>query len=164
MVLARTKLMIHDDLLRPSPVMTINYSGKDPDKLYKEIPKLIHTFFRVPAQSVQEKKFEWHKGEKERFSVTWEVDKDLDRFSHLWVEIKLKGNVSKSEGEANVSAEGAVRTEYPQDTMWEKSLFYEMLRMFWHSTFYHEKRSEYVRDGRRMMANFVGAVKSLVGV
>ena|SRR3990172_8461775 len=164
MVYARAKLVLHDDLLRPSPVVTVHYTGKSPEKFYREIPNLIHTFFRVSGHVVQEKKFEWHRGENEKFSVAWEVDKDLDRFTYLWIEIKLEGNVSKSEGQANISVEGAIRTEYPQDTIWQKSLFYEMLRTFWHSTFYQPKRHEYIREGRRMMSNFVNALKTKAGV
>jgi hypothetical protein len=113
---------------------------------------------------MQEKKFDWHKGETEKFSMTWEVDKDLDRFSYLWIEVKLDGHVSKSKGEADVSIEGAIRTEYPQDTIWEKSLFYEMLRMLWHSTFYHGKRAEYVKEARRMMSNFIRGFKATAGI
>ena len=164
MVYARTKLLLHDDLLRPSPVVSINCSGKDPTKFYKEIPHLLYTFFRIPSHAIQEKKFEWHKGETEKFSIVWEVDKDLDKFSYLWIEVKLEGRVSKTEGEANITVEGAIRTEYPQDTLWQKSIFYEMLKVLWHSTFYHSKRSEYSREGKRMMANFVRALKTTAGV
>ena len=164
MVYARTKLMMEDDLLRPSPVVNIHFTGKHPDRFYKEIPNMIRTFFRVPSQSIQEKRFEWHKGEPEKFSMAWEVDKDLDKFSYLWIEVKLKGHISKTEGEVEISVEGSVRTEYSQDTMWQKSLLYEIMRMFWHSTFYSSKRHEYVIDGRRMMANFVHALKTMTGV
>ena len=48
MVWARTKLMIHDDLLRPLPKMTIKFTGPNPEKFYKEIYNLVVMSFRIP--------------------------------------------------------------------------------------------------------------------
>jgi hypothetical protein len=45
-----------------------------------------------------------------------------------------------------------LRTEYPQDTLWQKTIFYEMMRVFWHRGFYHNKRREYIIEGRRLLA------------
>lgn len=164
MVVARTKLMIHDDLLRPIPVVILNFTGQKPERFYKEIPDLLASTFRVSEDSIQERKFLWTKGEPEKFKVTWEINKDLDKFSYYWVEIKLEGNTSKGMGSANVSVEGALRTEYPQDTIWEKSLLYEFLRMFWHTFFYTRKRDEYIREGRRIISLFIDNLKKLTVV
>ena len=62
MVWARTKLMIHDDLLRPVPKMIMNFESREPKKFYKEIYNLLVTNFRVQEHSVQEKEFHWAKG------------------------------------------------------------------------------------------------------
>ncbi len=161
MVWARTKLMIHDDLLRPLPRMTIKFTGPNPEKFYKEIYNLVVTIFRVPEHSIQEKEFNWNKGDPEKFSAKWEVNKDLDKFSYYWLSIELSGEVSKGHGKADMSIEGALRTEYPQDTMFQKSLPYEFLRMFWHTTFYNTKRDEYLREGRRLLAFFVDQLKAM---
>jgi len=164
MVWARTKIMIHDDLLRPIPKMIIRYEGHNPEKFYKEIHDLILVTFRVSEHSVQEKEFHWFKGTPEKFKIKWEVNKDLDKFSYYWIQVSLDGEVHKTKGKANISVEGALRTEYPQDTYWQRNLLFEFLRRIWHVTFYSGKRDEYLREGRRMLSMFVNELKVLTRV
>ena len=164
MVWARSKLMIEDDLLRPLPVVRINFVGPEPEKFYKEIYNLALTAFRISEHSIQEKEFNWSKGENEKFRVIWEINKDLDKFSYYFVEVVFNGESSKKHGSANISVEGILRTEYPQDTFWQKSLLYEFLRMFWHTVFYASKREEYAREGRRMLSWFMQQLKVLTRV
>ena len=164
MVWARTKLMIEDDLLRPLPLVKIKFSGKNPERFYKEIYNLLLVSFRVHEHSVQEKEFHWHKGEPTKFQIKWELDKDLDKFSYYWIEITLNGEVSKTHGKADISVEGALRTEYPQDTLWQNNILYEMLRMLWHSTFYSSKRDEFLREGRLLLSSFVNELRILTRV
>lgn len=161
MVWARTKLMIHDDLLRPLPRMTIKFSGPNPEKFYKEIYNLVVMSFRVPEHSIQEKEFSWNKGDPEKFTVKWEIAKDLDKFSYYWIVIDLNVEMSKGHGKADIAVEGALRTEYPQDTIWQKSLLYEFLRMTWHNVFYGSKRNEYLEEGRRLLSFFLDQLKAM---
>ena len=164
MVWARTKLMIEDDLLRPLPVMKIKFSGQNPERFYKEIYKLLLVSFRVSGDSVQEKDFQWSKGETEKFKISWELNKDLDKFSYYFITVSLSGESSKSSGRAEIEVDGALRTEYPQDTIWQRSLIYEIMRMFWHTTFYNNERDEYLKEGRRLLSLFCDQVKALARV
>ena len=137
---ARTKLMIHDDLLKPKPLVDLKYHGPHPERLYKEIPILLTRLFRVQEHSMQEKLYQWSKGDPQKFKVKWEINKDLDKFSYFWIECEISGQSSRGEGVADIVFTGALRTEYPQDTIWQKSLLYEFLSMFWHTTYYVPKR------------------------
>jgi hypothetical protein len=161
MVWARTKLMIHDDLLRPRPRITIRCEGPHPEKFYKEIYRLLMIAFRVSEDSVQEKAFECKKGEPEKCSAKWEVNKDLDKFSYYWIQVSLDGSVSNGVGKVDITVEGALRTEYPQDSFWQRSLPFEFLRRIWHTTFYTPKRDDFLREGRRIMSTFVDMLKDL---
>jgi len=162
MVIARSKLMVQDDLQRPRPAFRITYTGPEPSRLYKEVPGLLAAAFRVHTGQVQEKKVSWTKGETEKFSALWEVDKDLDGRSYYFIELEISGSESKGYGTATLMLkDGVLRTEYPQDTMWERSLLYEMLRMVWHNLFYERKREQWIREGRHMLATFVDGVKRL---
>ncbi|MFQ6020612.1 MAG: hypothetical protein ACE5J4_01165 [Candidatus Aenigmatarchaeota archaeon] len=161
MVWARTKLMIHDDLLHPRKRIKFSFSGPHPEKFYKELPDLLETTFRITELNIEEKEFHWTGGDPQKFSVRWEIHKDLDKFSYLWLEIKLKGKSSKGIGNATIIVEGAIRTEYPQDTYWQRSIFYEFLRMFWHSTFYASTRDNYIREGRKLLGAFIAHLKEL---
>ncbi len=164
MVWARAKLMIEDDLLSPLPVVRIKFAGQNPERFYKEMYNLMLVSFRVHEHSIQEKDFQWSKGEIEKFSIRWEVNKDLDKFSYYFVEVRLNGEMARNTGKAEIEVEGLLRTEYPQDTFWQRSLIYEILRMFWHTTFYNSKRDEYLKEGRRLMSLFCDQVKTLTRV
>lgn len=164
MVWARTKLMIHDDLLRPVNRVVLRYEGPNPQKFYEEIHKLMLVAFRVSEHSIQEKEFHWLKGTPEKFKVKWELDKDLDKFSYYWIIVELSGEASKTKGRAEIVIDGALRTEYPQDTFWQKSLLYEFLRMFWHSTFYSSKRDAFLREGRLLLSSFINELRVLTRV
>ena len=94
-VIARTKIMIQDDLLKPWPKAKIHFTGKKPERFYKEIPQLLQAVFRVHPGEIQEKKFSWKKGDPEKFSVKWEMDKSLDRNTYYMVVVDLKGQTSK---------------------------------------------------------------------
>lgn len=161
MVITRTKLMIHDDLLKPYPDITIKFSGKNPEKFSHEVPKLLAAAFRVHRGQIQEKRVSLGKGETEKFKFVWELDKDLDKFSFYYVEVEVSGSSTKGAGSAEVVLKPALRTEYPQDTVWEKSLLYEFMRMTWHSVFYNSKREEWIKDGRRIIAQLVEDIKAL---
>ncbi len=156
---ARTKLQLHEDYLRPRSVVTINYTGKNPEKFYDLIPELMVRIFRLSQHSIQEKKFAWHKGESDKFEATWEANKDLDRFSSHWVDVVIKGTTGKGEGTARITVEGALRTEYPQDTFWQRSLVYEIFRMFYHRVFYASAREKYFAEGRRLVSILVDELK-----
>ncbi len=164
MVWARTKLALQDDIISPRPRITIDFKGREPEKFYKEIPELISTVFRVHHESIQEKKFTMHRGEPNKFKADWEVVKDLDKFSYFMITISLKGESSKGHGSAEITIEPILRTEYPQDTYWQRSLFYEIMRMFWHSVFYTSKRQRYIIEGRRLIGIFVENLKALTRV
>jgi hypothetical protein len=163
MVIARTKLMIQDDLLRPRPAFRIKYTGPNAARLYEEIPHLLAAAFRTQTGEVQEKKISWTKGETEKFTILWELNKDVDKFSYYYIELELAGSESKGYGSATISLkDGTLRTEYPQETQWERSLLYEVLRMVYHTLFYERKRDFWIRDGRRQLSVFVDELKRLI--
>jgi len=161
MVLARTKMMIQDDLLTPRNKAIIEFEGPNPERFYKELPELMSSVFRVHTGQIQEKAFSWSKGDPEKFKVDWVIDKDLDKFSFLFIQVSLKGTTSAKGGKAMVTIDGELRTEYPQDTVWEKSLLYEFMRMAWHQVFYDNKRHEYYKEGRMLIAQFIEELKKL---
>ena len=161
MVFARNKLVLQDDLFSPRPRMNIEFTGKTPQKFYKEIPKLISTVFRVHSNTIQEKKFVMHKGDPEKFKAEWEIIKDIDKFSYYKIDVSLTGESSRGHGKAFIVVSGILRTEYPQDSVWQRSLFYEIMRMFWHGIFYTSRRSRYMKDGQQLMSIFVDDLKQL---
>ena len=152
---ARTKVMLQDDCYREKPErININYVGPNPIKVYYKTYELIKSIFRVADSDIQEERFSWGKGEKEKFKVRWYVHKDLDVYTYMFFVVDANGSGDEKSGSAEVKVKPVIRTEYPQDTIWQRSLFYEMLRVFWHRSFYSKKREQYAEDCRNMVSIF----------
>lgn len=164
-IFARTKMILQDNCWDPQPVLNWEYRGPNPQLAYSKIREMFRTIFSVSEpERVQEKDFIWdRKGKREDFAVSWEVSKDFDRFSYAFFRINMKGYAEETgngkEGTLTVELDAFLRTEYPQDTIWERSIFYEMARVFWHKVLYQEKRLEYMDVCRSIMARFFNELK-----
>ena len=161
MVWARTRLLIWDYIFEPVRRIKINYVGPNPQKFYKKTNELIRTVFNIPDAYVQEKEYGWEKGEEvEKFDVAWEINKMLDTFSYMTVEITMRGFSKNNHGKAAIVIRPRLITEYPQDTVWQNSIVYEMLRRVWHKFFYHKKRMEYLNMGKELVVTFENSIKT----
>lgn len=154
-VFARAKLMIEDDCLTPGVTwLTLNYTGPNPQLLYRKTKELILTIWRSDLNELQEKDFAWDRsGGGEKFNVRFELTKDLDTWSYLRIVVDLNGEARPSkefgkEGTATVRIDPRLKTEYPQDTIWQRSLFYDMFRTFYHKIIYGDLRKKYKEQCR----------------
>lgn len=160
MVWSRTKLLIWDYIFEPVKDIKVSYSGPHPERMYKKINELVRIVFNVPDAYVQEGSYSWSKdGDTERFEVNWEVNKLLDVHSYITIEMSLKGYSKAGAGKAAIKLKPRLITEYPQDTVWQQSILYEMLRRLWHKMFYHHKRMEYLNYGKEIITNFESSLK-----
>ena len=78
----------------------------------------------------------------------------MDLFTYLFVRMDLAAEGTERMGNAKIAVRGLLRTEYPQDTIWQRSLFYEMLRTLWHRILYHKKRDQYTIECKRLSMIF----------
>ncbi|MBN2252154.1 MAG: hypothetical protein JW701_00545 [Kosmotogaceae bacterium] len=156
-IFARNKLLLEDRCLTMRPSMEFSYSGPNPDKAYPKLIDILTSELQVPRENIQEKSFQWDRsGPEEKFSASFEVMKDVDKFTYIYLEIDMRGSMKPSkelgkEGTMRLKIGGMVRTEYPQDTLWEKSFFYEMMRTFWHRVFYKDRRYKWLSECRDSM-------------
>jgi hypothetical protein len=161
MVWARTKLLIWDYIFEPVKEIKISYVGRHPERLYGKVNELIRTIFNVPDAYIQEKDYTWERAKgADRFDILWEVTKILDMFSYIVIEIDLRGTSTEGEGRAFIRIRSRLITEYPQDTIWQQNIIYEMFRRFWHRMFYHHKRMEFLAMGKELVINFERAIKA----
>ncbi|MBI4018609.1 MAG: hypothetical protein HY368_03295 [Candidatus Aenigmarchaeota archaeon] len=160
MVWARTKLLIWDYIFEPVTDVRVAYAGKHPGKFYKKINELIRSVLNVPDGYIQEKSYNWEKTKDgEKFEIAWEVTKVLDVFSYIVLEIDLSGFSVGEEGKASIRIRPRLITEYPQDTIFQQNLLYEIMRRMWHRLFYHRKRMEYLNFGKELVTTFESTVK-----
>ncbi len=160
MVWARTKLVIWDYIFEPVKNISMSFSGKYPERYYKKINELIRSVFNVPDAYVQETAYNWEKlKDTQRFEVNWMVNKLFDIYTYLTVEISMKGFSSEGEGKVKVTLKPRMITEYPQDTILQQNIIYEILRRFWHKFFYHHKRMEYLNKCKELIVTFEQELK-----
>lgn len=162
MVFARTKLLIWDYIFEPVKDIRVSYTGPHTERFYAKIRELIRVVFNVPDAYIQEKAYNWERSkekETEKFEVEWEVTKILDTYTYITVELTLRGFSTAGEGKADVRIRPRMITEYPQDTVWQQSIVYEMFRRFWHTRFYHRKRMQYLNLGKELIVSFETSVK-----
>lgn len=170
-VFARTKMVIQDDCLTPRvPFVQIKYEGPNPQEVYEKIKELLVTVWKMEPGDIQERESSWERSTGTlKFSVKLECVKDLDTFSFYLVTVKIKGEAKHSrrfgmEGKVSVEFEPILRTEYPQDTLWQRSLIYEFVRMLWHKLIYQSRREKYLRDCRRLSEKFYEEIKSFLNL
>lgn len=144
MVYARTKLLMQDNCFPKDPGdVSIRYVGPNTQRIYQRFYDMIKSTLNVPDSAIQEERFNWGKGITEKYKVQWFVHKDVDQFTYLYFKIAINAEGDEKAGNATIRIKPYLRTEYPQDTLWQRSLFYEFFRTFWHRLFYHKKREEY---------------------
>jgi hypothetical protein len=126
--------------------------------------------FRVDEKDLQEREFSWDRSkEEEKFKVRLDLIKDFDSFSFMEVETSLSGTARPSkafgkEGEVKIRIDAWVRTEYPQDTIWQRSLFYELFRTLWHKLIYEDTRKKYLSKCRELVTMFATELKSFLNI
>jgi len=153
MVFARTKLLMHDTCFEERPgKVALKYVGPQPKKIYAKAYETVKTIFKASDADIQEEQFNWGKGAEDKFKIRWWLHKDLDRFSYLWIRFDVAGSGTEKQGNVSIVVTAYLRTEYPQDTVWQRSLFYEMMRTFWHRLFYHNKRMDYITECRDLVS------------
>ena len=165
-VFARTKLMIEADCLEPRVKIDLNYSGPNPDKIYPKLIEILKKVLAIPEHYIQEKEFTWDRSSvPEKFSAKVEAIKEFDKITYMLLDISLKGEVKPSkefgkEGSARLTIGGVIRSEYPQDTLFQKTIIYQMIMNFYHKTFYQRKFEEYRKKCREMMLRLHNELKA----
>jgi hypothetical protein len=169
-IFARTKITIEEDCMLPTPKLTVNYAGPNPQKVYAKVMELLKGHIKIKPENIQEKEFKWDRASvPEKFSGAIEAFKDFDRFSYMLFMLDFSGNVRPSkqfgkEGEVKIVVDAVLRTDYPQDTVWERSLLYEIFRTFWHKVFYQEKRYKYREECRQYMLTMQNELKAFLNI
>jgi len=161
MVFARSKLTMEDNCFEEEPgQVEMKFVGPNVTKIYKKMYESMKAVFRCSDADIQETEYSWGKSERgDKFSIVWWMHKDMDIFTYFYISFRLTGEGTDKAGSAKIAVRGLLRTEYPQDTVWQRSLFYEMIRTFWHRVFYHRKREEYAEECRHSVVLFEKKMK-----
>ncbi len=160
-VWARTKLVIFDNLYQEGEKdILFNYSGPHPEKFYNKIRSMMHDIFNIPKGRIQEMNYTWETQENaDKFNIRWRAVKEMDIYTYLRYDIIINGNSKEGHGSVSVRLKPRIITEYPQDTLIQQSILYEMARRFWHNAFYAKQRQKWMEEGRNLAAEFENTLK-----
>jgi len=126
------------------------YEGNNPNKLIEFVPKLVQTIFSPTTWQQKEVKVK-----EGQYEAVWYVFKDLDNYTYFRVDVEIEVKYKENKGEAKIKlSEPVIVTEYPQETYWQKTFFYEFLRIAWHNLFYNKKIEEYLDWARLKVSCF----------
>ncbi len=160
MVWARKRLAIWEDLFPPVKKIYFRFEGKHPEKFYFKVSELLKKIFKVPDAYIQEKEYNWKKTENgHKFKINWLLMKPFDRWTYLNMEIDLKGFSENGYGKVSVVFEPRIVTEYPQDYVWQQTIFYEVIRKLLDAVFYKRKRERIYDEAREMCMRFQSELK-----
>ncbi len=149
MVWAKSKLELYEYVRQPDKDSVINYSGANIPAFYQFLKKAAVDVLGISATDLHEMAYTWEKTDgKDKFRIELRAIKEFDDFTHLRFDVNFKGEFHDNEGNITIILKPRLITEYPQDSILQQSIFYEMARTFWHNTFYHKKRWEYLLQSR----------------
>lgn len=152
---AGSKLIIWNELYKRGAKpglknLAYAYEGKNPDKIIPFLPKLVKLVFAPTTWQQKEIKVT-----PNSYKSVWYLFRDIDSFTYFRVDVELA--VKHKDGFGTIAiklGEPVMITEYNQDSMWQKSFFYEILRMMWHNAFYQKKLEGHMDWGRSQVSCF----------
>ncbi len=163
MVWARTRLVIRDYIFEPRKDLYFMWSGKMPSKIYLEIYDIIRDVFSVPDSHIIELVFDWEKKDgADKFKIGWRIIKEFDIYSYLRLDINVSGKIKDGVGSLSVAIKPRFFTEYPQDSVFQQTIFYEIGRRLWEKMFYEKKRFSYMEESRILVMEFHRRLKELL--
>lgn len=140
----------------------------NPQDAYNEFVDVLRTQCGIDSDDINEEEYEHErKGEVEIISVEIEAVKPLDKFSKIVIEADMDIEMRPASGEEydyvgdlNIDVEGEVRTEYPQESMLQKSILWHAFRVFYEKVLYGDVKENYMKTCNKYMRTIRDELKS----
>ena len=138
------KYVLEDDCLTPDRRLRIDYRGPDPFRFYSQIVMLLRDILEIRTMHVWQREFRWDfSADPVKFFYRVISQKKYDAWTNAYIELTFQGtqpNDSSKDGDLVIFITPKLRTEMPQDTVWQRSQIYKGLRWFYFRTFYSNAR------------------------
>ncbi len=120
-------------------------------KAHSQIKALLEQKFDF--SEVFETKFIHHE-EKNLIKKDINCIKEMDKYSKIEISVGLEIKIQDDEGEVTLSITTNLKTKYPENTSFQKSLVYFAMRSLWEKFYYGWARAKY-RDSAIQLTNEV---------
>lgn len=161
-------LLMEDDCLAPRHYLELEYNGPNPFKVYMASKPILRKIFEVETKDLWERDFRWDiAGDPHTFYIKIYIDKSLDRFTSMSVEIIFQGwqpSDPNKVGKVKIKLGGVIKTRFPQNTYFQRSLFYRWFIWFYTRYFYNETRRNHLLKCRRWIEELRETYMELLGM
>lgn len=160
--------VLEDDCLTPDRQLRIDFKGPNPFRIYGAIPQFLRAIFDVRGKDVWEREFRWDiTADPRDFFFRFVVRKGYDNFSRIYAEVIVQGKQPSDpnkEGEAVIFIRGILRTESPENTIFQKNNLYKSLRWLYFRTLYNDVRRNYLEECRIKINDLARAIQRTLGI
>ena len=142
------KITYEDDCLPGKIYLNLHYSGKNPFGVYDRIKELMKKVWEVESKDWWERLFRYDATDG-GFQATMFIEKGLDSFSTLYIEIQLQGiqPPDGSEGFVDINMGGVIKTGFGGKNALAdfNNPFYKLMVRLYRLWFYDDQRRFYIR-------------------
>lgn len=140
----------------------------DPQNAYNELIDILIMRNNFPRGLINEELYE-HEQDGDTHIIHSEVEaiKPFDAFSQVVIEFELDIEMTpvRNEefdyvGDIDLIIEGVVRTEYPQDTTFQKSIISHAFRVFYEKLLYSDVQEIYIQKCNKYVRRLRDGIKS----
>jgi hypothetical protein len=160
--------ILEDDCLTPNRTLRIDYKGLQPFKFYSQIVMLLREILEIRTMHVWQREFRWdYTGDPIKFFYRVVCQKNYDAWTKAMFELTFQGTHPtdpKKEGELVVFITSKLRTEMPQNTIWQRSNLYKSLRWIYFRTFYNNARRILLGKCIHATERIVDSLRDVLGI
>ena len=141
------KLRIRTDILAPEHKKILKFSGYNPVRFLKIVPKLLKSVLRLSGSKFYEDKIKWDvSSDKVDFYGEWRGKDDKDGRTSVWGKIKIQGsqNPNDKKGSLTIEIKGEMVTEFDYSNFVDKALYLAYSKLY-----YSEIRRKYIVKARK---------------
>lgn len=126
-----------------------------------------HTTYNY-LKNILNRRFDFNKVTEELFTFNEEkseahseltLEKEFDKYTKL--EISLIIVLNTRTNTAEIEQEGVLKTEYPEDNPFQRSIFYFFIRTVWEKLYYGKVRQQYKDAGNTLMTELMKAIMEI---
>ena len=167
-MMSMPKWVFEDDCLAPERKITLNFVGKNPFKICRQITDIFIKVFEASTTQIRERDFRWDMTSDPRnFYMRIYVVKGVDAHTSMTVGAIIQGKQPVDEnkpGSVSISIEGKLRTEFNLNTAFKKTPIYKGLREFYNFVFYNEVRRKYIYMCNELINKFAEEIRAVYGM
>ncbi len=145
-------LILEEDCLGPNREIILHYNGPNPVRAYQTLKRKMREIWEVDAVAYWEREFRWDASSNpHEFVVKSYVDRGMDRFSRLRIEVFIQGwqpDDPTQDGRLEMRIGGVLITTFGGGTLFEdaRNPFYRALMWVFVRLFYQKQRIFYLNE------------------